>query len=250
MDQKWFQFPVNLKGPQGQRALAGDPDRKMKGESCPQEPGRAAVTSAPRPAPKQPSRGARGGGGDTTAARGQRGGRPGPAPHPSLGRASPTGRAHATGDDGIKRHPRTGPESRLGVQGGPQNPVPPSEAVLTWEAPSPSAPPPSLRAEGSSGAGSRRQVQAEQWVLTHPACACPPAPPSQVGTGFLGSNPAPRTRRPLLPSCFPLRLKSTQVTPSRCPLKCRSSEGSSWGDQGQARDGRKRRGTPRPSPSL
>lgn len=63
MDQKWFQFPVNLKGPQGQRALAGDPDRKMKGESCPQEPGRAAVTSAPRPAPKQPSRGARGGGG-------------------------------------------------------------------------------------------------------------------------------------------------------------------------------------------
>lgn len=82
MDQKWFQFPVNLKGPQGQRALAGDPDRKMKGESCPQEPGRAAVTSAPRPAPKQPSRGARGGGGGHNCSARAAGRAPGPCSTP------------------------------------------------------------------------------------------------------------------------------------------------------------------------
>ena len=39
---------------------------------------------------------------------------------------------------------RKGPKSWLGAQGEPRNPVPPSEAVLTLEAPNLSEPPPSL----------------------------------------------------------------------------------------------------------
>ena len=34
-----------------------------------------------------------------------------------------------------------------------------------------------------------------------------------------------------LPSCFMLGLKAILVTVSLCPLKCRSSVGSSWGGE-------------------
>lgn len=65
------------------------------------------------------------------------------------------------------------------------------------------------------------------WVLTRPVPAHATLPGEHLA--FSAYNLAPRTRCPLLPSCFVLRLKSTLVTPSLWPLKCLSSEGSSWG---------------------
>lgn len=61
-------------------------------------------------------------------------------------------------------------------------------------------------------------------------CPTPPTPPlSGKDSAFSDHNVVLRKRCFLLPSCFVLRLKSTEVIASRWPLKCLSSEGSSCG---------------------